>query len=332
MKKWFVLFVLCFALSCSKEAAPVKISFYFWKTNFSLSLPEKQLLDSLQVEKLYIRYFDVAMKGDMAIPIMPISFEKEKPTQEIVPVVYIKNEVMLNSKVPLHELADKIMDYIQQINTRNAIQIKEVQVDCDWTLNSKDRFFSFINFLQQRKDISFSSTIRLHQTKYYKKTGIPNVDHGVLMYYNMGTIAADSLNSIYDRKIAHRYIESLAHYPMRLDVALPIYSWAVHSRQGKILELISRVRLTDLENHSQFKKIDATRFEVLESGNYFGQYLKKEDQIKIESIQAQELKEMVADLKKNLAQPPHEIIFYDLDASNLKVYEKEKLEKLANSF
>lgn len=332
MKKWWLISVFLLLLACGKDSHEVKASFYYWKTNFLLNEAEQQVLDSLKVEKLYIRYFDVALKGDMAIPVMPILFEKDIPRQEIVPVIYIKNEVMLNQKVNLNDLADKVLDYIHQINKKNNITIREIQLDCDWSLDSKDRFFSLLNFLEQKEDVLFSSTIRLHQVKYHQKTGVPNVDRGVLMYYNMGIIATDSLNSIYDRKIAHTYITSLSHYPLHLDIALPIYSWIVHSRQNKIIRLISRVRRQDIEQQKAFRKIDNTRFEVMVSGNYFGQYFKKEDQIKLESISAKELQEMISDLEEHLADPPNEIIFYDLDASNINAYEKDEFKKLVNSF
>ena len=332
MKKWWLISVFLLLLACGKEPHPVKASFYYWKTNFSLNETEQQTLDSLKVEKLYIRYFDVALKGNMAVPVMPVLFEKEVPKQEIVPVVYIKNEVVLNPKVNLNDLADKILDYTHQINKKNNIAIKEIQLDCDWSLNSKDRFFSLINFIRQKEDVLLSSTIRLHQVKYHQKTGVPNVDRGVLMYYNMGIIASDSLNSIYDRAIAHKYTASLSHYPLHLDVALPVYSWIVHSRQNKIIRLISRVRRQDIEREKAFRKIDNTRFEVTVSGNYFGQYFKKEDQIKLENVSAKDLQEMISDLKEHLAEPPNEIIFYDLDASNINAYEKDEFKKLVSSF
>lgn len=332
MKNWYLLLLVFVVLSCSKKSEPVKTSFYYWKTSFSLSDQEKATLDSLHVDRLYVRYFDVALKGNQPIPVMAVVFDQELPRQEIVPVIYIKNEVMLDAQVNLNDLADKIIDYVHQINTQHHINIKEIQLDCDWSLKSKDRFFSLIHFLKQKEKVAFSSTIRLHQVKYRQKTGVPDVDRGVLMYYNMGKIATDSLNSIYDPKIARKYIGSLANYPLHLDVALPLYSWIIQSRDGKIIRLISRVRRPALEQEKNLKKLSNIHYQVTESGTYFGQYFIKGDQIKLESISAKDLQEMVSDLKKNLAEPPKEIIFYDLDPTNIQTYEKQEIKKLALSF
>ncbi len=54
-----------------------------------------------------------------------------------------------------------------------------------------------------------------------------------------------------------------------------------------------------------------------------GRYLAKDDEIKIEAISANQLKEMMHDIKKNSKHKPNEIIFYDLNENNLKAYEKE---------
>lgn len=327
-----LLLIIFFMVGCKEEKHPVEAAFYYWKTNFTLTGPEKQILEELDVNKLYVRYFDIAMKNNTPVPVMPVFFESKPPVKEIVPVVYIKNEVMLNERADLPQLAAHVVDYIGQINRENNITTREIQLDCDWTLNSKDRFLAFVNLLAEKTKDTLSATIRLHQAKYHNRTGIPKVHKGVLMYYNMGTIAADSLNSIYDRNIAKRYLPSLKNYPLQLNVAVPLYAWMIHSRQNKILRLVSRIRLKDMEAQKAFKKIDDSRFIVLQSGNYFGHYFKKDDEVKIESISEKDLKEMVADLRKSLKQPPGEIIFYDLDSTNINAYEKTIFKKLVNSF
>lgn len=90
--------------------------------------------------------------------------------------------------------------------------------------------------------------------KYFEKTKIPNVDSGVLMYYNMGSIAPDSLNSIYDQKLASKYLKSLKKYPLHLDFAFPIYSWGIHIRNNKVIELRSKINSRELEKDPNFEK------------------------------------------------------------------------------
>lgn len=332
MKYLICLFSLFLLLGCdfkNNKHSQTTLSYYYWRTSFQLDSIEKKSLEELNVKKLYIRYFDVVLQGNQAIPVSPIIFKESLPQLEVVPVVYIKNEVLINEQTNLYILAEKIVDFIRQVNDVNDIDCQEIQLDCDWTLQSKDRFFKLIEYIKKDIDWKLTSTIRLHQVKYASKTGIPDVDSGVLMYYNMGTIASDSLNSIYDRSIAKKYIGGLKDYPLALDYAFPIYSWVVQSRNGKVIKLISRVRLDDLKEKSGLKQISEFVFSVQEEGLYFGEYFQGGDQVKVESIKPEQLQEMKQDLYQASGKCPSEIILYDLNSKNVTFYEKEVLEELS---
>lgn len=327
MKKWVSILVVLLIVSCTSKSEKIPISFYFWRTTFQLTNTEKDYLKALDVKKLYVRYFDVALKNDEAIPVAPVVFNETIADTEIVPVVYIKNEVFLkDTNTP--DLAQKVYRYINQINEQNHIKISEVQFDCDWSLKSKKNYFQFIeDFKKLHQNIS--ATIRLHQVKYPEKTGVPDVSNGVLMYYNMGVISASNENSIYEREVAHRYIKTLANYPKHLDIALPIFSWGVHIRNNEVLNLIGGLRLKDVQNN-RFKKRSDNRYEVVEDFMYEGRYLAKADIIKLEEPSADQLKEMISDIKKNTKNKPKEIIFYDLNEKNLTAYEKEIFKTVCN--
>lgn len=333
MKKYVFLFLAVLLLGCSSADQPA-VSFYYWKTVFKLSATEKEVLQENEVSKLYLRYFDIALRDSMAIPLSAIRFQDKTAPYQIVPVIYIKNEVMLDNQVNVVELADQTLSMIAKINTVNHIEIDEIQIDCDWTLKSKERFMAYINALRQKSQVKISATIRLHQIKYYKETGIPEVDHGVLMYYNMGQIASDDLNSIYDEQIAARYVGSLSNYPLSLDVALPIFGWGVHIRNQKVIGLIPKINEEQLLATVKTTLKSKNRFEVNEDIIAFGTYFKQGDQVKIESVSKADLKKMVSTIKKNLKTVPKEIIYYDLDSINLKNYsnEKEFYKKVSSGF
>lgn len=142
---------------------------------------------------------------------------------------------MLLPETDASTLTDRTIDFIDQINKSIAIACNEIQIDCDWTLASRDKYMDFVTQLKHKSNKKLSATIRLHQIKYFKKTGVPLVDYGVLMYCNMGHIAADSMNSIYDRKTGQGYLKNLEDYPLRLEVALPVFSWAIHIRRQKVM-------------------------------------------------------------------------------------------------
>lgn len=319
MRKLFAFLSVLIFLSCSKSE-PISVSFYYWRTSFQLTDIEKDCLNELEVSKLYIRYFDVALKDNEPIPITSIVFNEKVENVEIVPVIYIKNEVFLQT-IDTQDLAQKIYDYIKQINDKNGFVINEIQFDCDWSLKSKQNYFQFIDDFKKLHP-KLSATIRLHQIKYSEKTGIPNVEKGVLMYYNMGIISSGENNSIYERSVAQRYIKSLENYSLPLDFALPVFSWGVHIRNNNVVNLIGGMQSKDMQNYP-FEKVSENSYRVLEDFVYQGRYLAKNDVIKMEEPSANQLKEIMNDLKKHAKNKPNEIIFYDLNEKNLTKYEKE---------
>ncbi|RAV98496.1 hypothetical protein [Pseudochryseolinea flava] len=324
--------LLLLSTACTKEAPPLT-SFYYWKTTFELNDTEVATLKQNSVSKLYVRYFDVTLIKGAPFPVRPIVFNEPPPAIEIVPVIYVRNQVMLSPTVGVPDLAKNIVDYIDQINAKNNVSIEEIQIDCDWTLKSKDVFLRFIDALKQQTKHRLSATIRLHQVKYFETTGVPDVDYGVLMYYNMGHINADdSSNSIYDRKTAKRYLASLKNYPLRLDVALPLFSWGIHSRDGKVIGLL---------NQWSHESIDSTKFNnqggdlYVAKDNFItlGNFFRKGDFVKIEAIDKDQISEMADDIARSIAKKPQTVIFYDLDEPQLTYHDDEDLfEEITRTF
>ncbi|SDJ29369.1 hypothetical protein [Flavobacterium noncentrifugens] len=333
MKKTIIfLLTASLFLGCKKDQKS-GVAFYYWKTTFKLSGLEKQVLLDNHSDKLYVRYFDIALepKTKHPYPVGAIHFI-EKPQLQIIPVVYIKNEVMLQKGLDIQNLVKKTIGFIAQINSKNNITIDEIQIDCDWTLGSRENYLQFVDLFKKNCGTKLSATIRLHQVKYFEKTKIPNVDRGILMYYNMGRIAPDSLNSIYDPDIAARYLASLEKYPLPLDVALPIYSWAIQIRDYKTIGLKSKIAISDLQNNPNDVHLNSRYFKVVQSHYSSGIFYRKGDLLKIEQIKPEDLKNMADELKKSLKTIPSEIIFYDLDACNTKQYEKGFFEQVARRF
>lgn len=334
LKKIFFLVLLSLLfISCNENTKPI-VSFYYWKTIFKLSETEKEILRENNVRKIYIRYFDIDLNPNDTnpIPVTPIRFQETMNNFDVVPVIYIKNKVMLKPNIDIEDLAKKTVGLINEINSKNKIYSKEIQIDCDWTLTSKDNYLKFIDIFKKFSGKKLSATIRLHQIKYFKKTKIPNVDSGILMYYNVGTVASDSLNSVYDRKIAERYLKSLKKYPLHLDFALPIYSWAVHIKNHRVVGLRSKLNISGLKKDGNFKQMSSVFFKVIHSNYKNGIFYEENDVLKIEAISSEDLIEMAEDLNDNSPQKPNEIIFYDLDEYNLKNYEKNIFEQVISCF
>jgi hypothetical protein len=168
------------------------------------------------------------------------------------------------------------------------MEIKEIQMDCDWTEKTKAKYFSFIDKFKvncDQKQISVTATIRLHQVKYFEMTGVPPVDRGSLMFYNMSSVSdPNTKNSIFDEEIAKKYLVNFDRYPLKLDVILPAFSWGVLFRNNKITGIINDVKMEELSNNNNFELLKGNFYRVVKNIFFHERYLKKNDQIRIEEI------------------------------------------------
>ena len=326
----FVCFVLAF-FSCRKKEK--SISFYYWRTRFHLDSIERKTLADNSVNTIYVRYFDIDLAaGDSsAKPSAPIIFDTPLMGFHIIPVIYLRNRVFekLDSVEVVH-LSQKIFLFLSQVNIAANFNTSETQFDCDWTEKTKNNFFLFLRNYQNISKQIISATIRLHQVKYLTIAGIPPVDHGVLMYYNMGEINANNSNSIYEKTIAEKYNSYIKTYPLMLDVALPIFTWGQQIREGKVVRLLNKMNFMDFENDSNFIAVKKGWFAAKHSCFKSGYYFIENDNVKIENASGNDLLEIANDIHHNSNQKIRNIIFYDLDKTNLILYDQDIFKKIAD--
>jgi hypothetical protein len=325
--RFVLVWLMLMAFACGNSSKP-EISFYFWRTAFNLSDAERDAIKHNEVRRIYVRYFDVDTDADGPFPRASIRF-LHSADANIIPVVFIKNQVFLKNP-DVEDLAERVLALIADIDKSSRITTHEIQFDCDWTAKTRASFFRFLEVVKSRSGKKLSATIRLHQIKYASKTGIPPVDRGVLMYYNMSAIESGGKNSIYDRKTAKRYLGGIADYPQKLDVALPIYSWAIHVRNNRPIGLRRKEDLSGIDRNSVFK-VRRNQYLVTENQYFHGTFYKKDDVLKIESVSTAQIEEMAYDLRE-AGLNPSEIIFYDLDEFNLNRYEKDIFSETARGF
>ncbi|RZJ49119.1 MAG: hypothetical protein EOO19_06205, partial [Chryseobacterium sp.] len=118
-------------------------------------------------------------------------------------------------------------------------------------------------------------------------------------------------NSILDVKTLKSYLKHLDDYPVKLNVALPIYSWGIVTNHLGKHKLINALSEKDLKNQN-FKKISDNEIEIVKDGFYFGNYLNKGFKIKIEEISDKQIKEVVQFLDKKISN--YNVIYYQLDS------------------
>ena len=316
MKKYLYLLLVLLG-ACSYEDTPPEQALYCWKTQVQFSAEEADFVKNNRIERLYIRYCDVGLRDNAPVPIAPVDIDTlSLQGKTVIPVVYLKNEIFTSeltegNSTYISTLAHKLGDYIEQINRYYRLRVSEVQFDCDWSLSTKQAYFSMLEAFKKEYPYQLSATIRLHQVKYREETGVPPVDYGVLMYYNMGRISATGANSIYDRSTALRYLGKLREYPLPLDIALPMFAWGVHSADGQVLNLVGGLTHAQAQAISTLVRIDASDiYKVAEQTYYKGRVWQAGDLIKIEEVSDAQRKEMLADLREYSSQPIRRVIWF----------------------
>lgn len=256
----------------------------------------------------------------------------------IIPTVFITNECMLSidsNHIP--ELAGRIHELLSSIagNLTHTAFIPEIQMDCDWTATSRDKYFSLLGQLQPLpffRQKTLSATIRLYQCKYRYRTGVPPVNRGLLMCYNMGNLKNQQThNSILEAAELEKYIGNLSDYPLPLDIALPLFDWKVLYRNQAYTGLIQGLPDSLLNHDGISRKTSSNTFTMLQDTILNGYSLKKGDHIRQEDATFDELMRATRLLRSKLVTPSINVALYHLDSLTLHKYSSHELEEVFNS-
>ena len=221
-----VTLLLLVMTSCDRQSARKPLeqgnAVYYWRTDLRLDSTERAFLSQYHINKVYCRYFDVVM-GDSGEPKpnATISFSDTLPDNiEMIPTVYITEDCM---HADHKGLAEKIVTRIRQMNETNDIpNVREIQIDCDYTSKSRKRYYQFLEEVGRLWKSRLSTTIRLHQLSM----PAPPVDYGALMVYNTGDPRkSEERNPILDYRDVGPYLKHLDSYPLPLATAYPVFRW-----------------------------------------------------------------------------------------------------------
>lgn len=234
-------FLALFFVDCSNERTLEKVrSVYYWNTTFSIDSVKSSFLREHRIDRIYVRYFDVvaSTSGDFPVPNATIRIDSMPAgvEQEIVPVVFIMPDAL---DCDLDKLSTMILQRVKQMSeTHDMGDVKELQIDCDWTVSTRLRFFEFMSLLKEKtgqESIRLSVTIRLHQLA----TAPPPADKGVLMVYNTGDMRRmDKEKPILDPEDVMPYLKYLDSYPLPLASAYPVYRWELLFRNGEFIDIV----------------------------------------------------------------------------------------------
>lgn len=201
------------------------------------------------------------------------------------------------------------------------VDFKEILMDCDWSEKSKENYFYLLKQIKKGfPTTQIAATIRLWQYKFASKAGIPPVDKGLLMCYNL-TKPDDfkTKNSIGTSNELAQYITH-SEYKLKLDIALPLYSWAVVFRGNQFKGILSDYDQL-LKDSIKLKKSSESKY-VLEDDVLVGQtYLRNGDEIRIEKISEDELDKMISIVKDKIKiDNQTKVTFFSFDKKYINDY------------
>ena len=302
----FMAYSLMLFSGCSSESQTQtsQRAMYYWRTTFQPDSAELAFLTEQHIGRLYLRYFDVVVNEQHeVVPTATCVFESAQPDSvEIVPTVFIMENCLWQET---EGLAGKIVRRILQMSETNDIgPVKEVQIDCDYTKRSRERYYSLLKLMRdelRKHQIKLSATIRLHQLSM----PAPPVDEGTLMLYNTGDVTKRSeRNPILDIRDVAPYLRHLGRYQLPLNAAYPLFEWKV------------------LFHNDEFRHIA---------------YNQTDEQCKLKGdtlihwyCTADELLKVKQAVKKERKDLHRQVILYHLDQRFINNYKTEDYEKIFN--
>lgn len=319
-------------------------AFYYWKTILDASPKERETLQSLQVKKLYLKFFDVvwnpvAHRPDPSekLEITPDALEwLKQDSMEIIPSIFISNDCLQQiSPMAVDELGERINYLLAgMLNLDGIYAVKEIQIDCDWSEATREKYFALLRYLKALPlfiSAQLTTTVRLHQCLNQEKLGIPPVNRGLLLCYNMGNLKSiETGNSILDAENLKPYTAYIGRYPLPLDLALPLYEWKVLFRNNSFTGLIQNLPDDRLDNPVLVQK-EGNQSVILKDTLLYGYELKKGDVIRTEKSRYEEIIGATKLLSPILKSPRFTVTLFHLDARVLAQFNTDQLRDIYQS-
>lgn len=327
---------LLLGLGCEPAASPPQTAFYHWTTGFTYGDTAQRYVDSLEVAYLYLRAFDIDWDAErkQAVPLATLEqfLGAQLELPELVPTIFITNRTFQQESLDISRLAQRTADRLEGLFGWQAI--REVQIDCDWSIRTQLAYFEFLKALKTQlpERCQLSATIRLHQLRYPDQTGVPPVDRGMLMFYNMGSVSNPAEpNSILNLAAAEPYLTA-GRYSLPLDLALPLFRWGVLFREGRMIRLINQLESADLSDTSRFERLDSSHYRVRRSTYLEAYYLYQDDELRLEWVSPATLEAAVTQLRARDWSPGWRLSFYHIDPDVLNHYAPQQLQHLVKAF
>ncbi|MCV2487251.1 hypothetical protein OD917_20120 [Flavobacterium sp. SH_e] len=349
MKKCIIfIFISILFWSCSNKESKVENverAFYYWKGNSYFDNELERSVNKLKVKKIYYKLFEVDYNEAMG----NFPYQKNSPSEytfrdldsvNVVPTVFIRNEIFqYNSEKSLDKLADNIVFLIDKYHKYSnynedkiIFEYSEIQIDCDWTKSTKDKYFYLLKKIKELSKKQVSCTLRLYPYKYPDIMGVPPVDKAMLMCYNLiKPLTNKNKNSILDLDELRSYLDKRRSYPVHLDIALPVFYWTQWYQNDRFRGLLN-INSADFKTFTH--EVKPMWYEVTKDTTYnYENYFQIGDQIKCEEVDSKKLTEAISIIKKNVELDKNTTIsLFHLDESTFKKYSNEEVSSFYSSF
>ena len=335
---YILLLLLVSLVGCKKEKRSIDSplpAVYYWRTSFHLDEVERQFLHDYNVGKMYVRYFDVVVnaKGELE-PNATIEFKEPMPEGiEVIPTIFIVNECVNHD---INNIAELLVNRVLQMNETHDIKgVKELQIDCDWTIKTQNAYFAFLEQVRKllaEKDMRLSATIRLHQLAMKA----PPVDYGVLMMYNTGDLKnSKQRNPILDKHDVEPYLQYLAKYSLPLCAAYPNFGWQLLYTGDKFRDILYSEDLSDTTLYQQVGNGKYVVISSIDLPNYLSSnstytYLNAGDTVMVVKPDALTLVQVHDALSHERPGINDQVIIYHLNNSSINNYSPSDYEKIFN--
>lgn len=154
----------------------------------------------------------------------------------------------------------------------------------------------------------------------------------MLMFYNMGKFSSEvGDRAIFDADAAAKYLGRVDDYPLPLDLGLPIWSWTVHVRDGRVIDLLQSTDPDELATHDFLIPGGLDRYTATRTAFLHGTLLREGDVLKVERMGPRDTQAAADLVAPHLRNEPRSVALFDLSERNLQRHGKDTLDLLFRS-